>query len=420
MQLKVLKGMKDILPGASDIWQRIEARMRDYAKLYGYSEIRTPILERTELFARGVGDTTDIVQKEMYTFIDKGKRSVTLKPEGTAGTARAFLEGGLYAETLPCKLYYLNAPIFRYEAPQSGRLREHHQFGMECFGTQDASCDAEIISLVYQLLSSFGLKNLKVSLNSIGCPKCRPHYTQHLKAFLEDKRTLLCEDCNNRLEKNPLRILDCKVESCQAAIQDAPKTIDFLCEECATHFSVLRSYLDAINIPYTVNPKIVRGLDYYTKTVFEFVQETDTGLLTVCGGGRYDNLLKELGGPDMPAVGFGLGLERLIMLMEHEEYRREAAPDIYVANIGKEDLLLSYQVVQNLRSQHIKAEMDHSARSLKAQFKFANKIDARFILMVGGEELKRGVFKIRNLETRGEFEVSKDDYISTIKEIIER
>lgn len=418
MQIKVLKGMKDILPGASDIWQNMESRMREYAKLYGYSEIRTPVLERTELFARGVGDTTDIVQKEMYTFTDKGKRSVSLKPEGTAGAVRAFLEGNLYAEILPCKLYYLNVPLFRYEAPQSGRLREHHQFGMECFGSQDPSCDAEIISLVYNLLNSFGLKKLNVSLNSIGCPKCRPIYTQKLKDFLANKQELLCEDCNNRLEKNPLRVLDCKVESCQMAIVDAPRTIDYLCEECAEHFNTLCTYLDAVHIPYIVNPKIVRGLDYYTKTVFEFVQETETGLLTVCGGGRYDNLIKELGGPDMPAVGFGLGLERLFMLMDHKETRLKAAPDIYIANIGKENLVQTYQVLQNLRNNGINAEMDHNARSLKAQFKFANKINARFILMVGGEELERGVFKIRNLDTREEIEVPSTDYIDKIKELL--
>lgn len=407
--------MKDVLPNKSDLWQNIEARMREYAKLYGYSEIRTPVLERTELFARGVGDTTDIVQKEMYTFVDKGKRSISLKPEGTAGTVRAFLEAGLYTETLPCKLYYLNSPIFRYEAPQSGRLREHHQFGMECFGSPEPSCDAEIISLIYGLLSSFGLKNLKVSLNSIGCPKCRPTYTQKLKEFLQDKKENLCKDCLIRMDKNPLRVLDCKEESCQLAIQNAPKTIDYLCEECASHFDKLQNFLQIANIPYEINSKIVRGLDYYTKSVFEFIQETETGVLTVCGGGRYDNLIKELGGPDMPAVGFGLGIERLILLLPEEETRPAAAPDIYVANISKEDILQAYEVVQLLRSQQIKAEMDHNARSLKAQFKFANKAKAKFILMVGGEELQRDAYKIRNLETREEEEISKNDLIQVLK-----
>lgn len=410
--------MKDVLPNKSDLWQKIEARMRDYAKLYGYSEIRTPVLERTELFARGVGDTTDIVQKEMYTFIDKGKRSISLKPEGTAGTVRAFLEAGLYAESLPCKLYYLNSPIFRYEAPQSGRLREHHQFGMECFGSPEASCDAEIISLIYGLLSSFGLQNLKVSLNSIGCPKCRPTYTQKLKEFLQDKKEHLCEDCLVRMDKNPLRVLDCKVESCQNAIQDAPKTIDYLCEECAKHFENLQKFLDIAKIPYEINSKIVRGLDYYTKTVFEFIQETESGVLTVCGGGRYDNLIKELGGPDMPAVGFGLGLERLIMLLPEEDTRPESAPDIYVANISKENLPHAYEIVHLLRSQQIKADMDHNSRSLKSQFKFANKAKAKFILMVGGEELARSSYKIRNLETREEFELKREDLQTTLKTLL--
>ncbi|MDY5730246.1 MAG: histidine--tRNA ligase [Eubacteriales bacterium] len=418
MQIKVLKGMKDILPGKSDVWQNIEERMRSLAAVYGYSEIRTPVLEKTELFTRGVGDTTDIVQKEMYTFKDKGDRSVTLKPEGTAGAVRAFLEANLYAETLPCKMYYINAPLFRYEAPQSGRLREHHQFGMECFGSPNASSDAELISFAYELLKSFGLKNLKVQLNSIGCPKCRPNYTAKLKEFLQDKKERLCNDCKNRMETNPLRVLDCKVETCQQAIVDAPRSIDCFCDECSEHFAALCAYLDAAQIPYAVNSKIVRGLDYYTKTVFEFVQETETGVLTVCGGGRYDNLIEQLGGPKTPAVGFGLGIERLIMLMEESQERRKAAPDVYIANITKEDLALSYQLLLSLRRNGIKSEMDHSGRSLKAQFKFANKVDAKYILLVGGEELQNGKLKIRNLETKEETEFPFENAIEHIESLV--
>lgn len=410
--------MKDILPGKSDVWQNIEERMRSLAAVYGYSEIRTPVLEKTELFTRGVGDTTDIVQKEMYTFKDKGDRSVTLKPEGTAGAVRAFLEANLYAETLPCKMYYINVPLFRYEAPQSGRLREHHQFGMECFGSPNASSDAELISFAYELLKSFGLKNLKVQLNSIGCPKCRPNYTAKLKEFLQDKKEHLCNDCKNRMETNPLRVLDCKVETCQQTIVDAPRTIDCLCDECNEHFAALCAYLDAAQIPYAVNSKIVRGLDYYTKTVFEFVQETETGVLTVCGGGRYDNLIEQLGGPKTPAVGFGLGMERLIMLMEESQERRKAAPDVYIANITKEDLALSYQLLLSLRRNGIKSEMDHSGRSLKAQFKFANKVDAKYILLVGGEELQNGKLKIRNLETKEETEFPFENAIEHIESLV--
>lgn len=418
MSIKILKGMKDVLPSQSDRWQNVESIFRKYASLFGFQEIRTPVLEHTELFARGVGDTTDIVQKEMYTFTDKGERSVTLKPEGTAGTVRAFLEAGLYAEALPSKLYYLNSPIFRYESPQSGRLREHHQFGVECFGSNKASSDAEIISLGYQLLKAFEIPNINVQINSIGCSKCRPSYTKALLAYLEDKKDHLCHDCHNRYIKNPLRVLDCKDEGCKTLIKDSPKITDYLCDECKEHMSTLLKYLDTVEIPYIINPYVVRGLDYYTKTVFEFIQKVDNGYLTVCGGGRYDNLVKQLGGPDTPAVGFGMGIERLLMLMEEKESRLSSSPDIFIANITKNDGFLSYKILNELRSNGIKADMDHLGRSLKAQFKFANKSNAKFILMVGGEELERNAFKLRNLETREELEITNIDLINKLKNIL--
>ena len=322
MFIQAPRGTKDVLPQDSYRWQVVEAKMRKAAALAGYREVRTPVFEHTELFARGVGDTTDIVQKEMYTFKDKGDRSLTLKPEGTAGAVRAFLESNLYAEALPCKMYYVNSPIFRYEATQSGRLREHHQFGLECFGAQDATTDAELILLAYRLVSSLGVKNLAVKINSIGCPNCRPKYHARLKEFLADRIDELCPTCRTRFERNPLRVLDCKEKHCQELVQNAPSILDLLCDDCADHFAQLQECLQAAGIPYVVDSRIVRGLDYYTKTVFELITQTPEGNLTVCGGGRYDNLVEELGGPSIPAAGFGMGIERLLMLLDSEGDRK--------------------------------------------------------------------------------------------------
>ena len=307
--LKVLKGMKDVLPAESARWRALEREMRKAALMAGYREIRTPVLEHTELFARSAGESSDVVRKEMYTFLDKGDRSVTLKPESTAGTVRAFLESGLYAQALPLKMYYVNAPHFRYEAPQSGRLREHHQFGMECFGAAEPSADAELIWLVVRLLDSFGLKNLSVRINSIGCPNCRPAYQKAFREYLAARKDQLCRTCQERMEINPMRTLDCKEEGCKLALADAPVMLDHLCDECRAHFELLKQYLDEAGIHYAVDPRIVRGLDYYTKTVFEVITATPNGELTVCGGGRYDGLVQELGGPAIPAVGFGMGIE---------------------------------------------------------------------------------------------------------------
>ncbi len=279
------RGTKDVLPNDSYRWQHVEAKMREAAAQAGFREVRTPVFEHTELFLRGVGDTTDIVQKEMYTFKDKGDRSITLKPEGTAGAVRALLESSLYADALPSKMYYLNAPIFRYEAPQSGRLREHHQFGLECFGAKDASADAELIMLAYRLLSGLGVKKLSVNINSIGCPNCRPRYHAELKSFLSERVQDMCGDCKTRFERNPLRVLDCKQPHCQELVKDAPSMLDLLCDECREHFAQLQAFLTAAKIPYAIDSRIVRGLDYYTKTVFELITATENGNLTVCGGG---------------------------------------------------------------------------------------------------------------------------------------
>lgn len=421
MMMQAPRGTKDVLPQDSYRWQAVEAKMRQAAALAGYREVRTPVFEHTELFARGVGDTTDIVQKEMYTFKDKGDRSLTLKPEGTAGAVRAFLESNLYAEALPCKMYYLNAPIFRYEAPQSGRLREHHQFGLECFGAQDATTDAELILLAYRLVSSLGVKNLTVKINSIGCPNCRPKYHARLKEFLADRIDGMCSTCRTRFERNPLRVLDCKEKHCQELVQDAPSVLDLLCEDCAAHFAQLQACLQAAGVPYVVDSRIVRGLDYYTKTVFELITQTPEGNLTVCGGGRYDNLVEELGGPSVPAAGFGMGIERLLMLLESEGVQLPC-PDtleVFVTYMG-EAKLAAFRLVEALRAAGIKADMDHCGRSLKAQFKFANKTGAPLTATLGEEELSQGVVKLRDMNTRQEQVVPLAQAAEAVREMLAR
>ena len=413
------RGTRDVLPADSYRWQYIENRMREAAALAGYREARTPVFEHTELFLRGVGDTTDIVQKEMYTFEDKGKRSVTLKPEGTAGAVRCFLEHNLYAEPLPCKLYYLNAPIFRYENPQSGRLREHHQFGMECFGAKEATADAELILTAYHLLRELGIGNLSVEINSIGCPNCRPTYHARLKEFLGGRIDRLCGTCRERFERNPLRVLDCKEKQCQELTKDAPSMLDLLCDECRAHFEELKACLDGAGIPYRVNPRIVRGLDYYTKTVFELVTETSDGKLTVCGGGRYDNLVEQIGEQSIPAVGFGMGLERVLMLLDGEgiEIPKPAWYDVFVTYMG-ENRPKAFALVQALREAGIKADMDHCGRSLKAQFKFANKTGAPLTAVIGDEEAANGTVKLKRMSDGEEVTALLQNACETVRELL--
>ena len=413
------RGTRDVLPTESYKWQYLEEKMRKAAALAGYREVRTPVFEHTELFARGVGDTTDIVQKEMYTFEDKGHRSVTLKPEGTAGAVRCFLESGLYADALPCKMYYLDAPIFRYEAPQSGRLREHHQFGMECFGAREATADAELILVAYKLLSELGIKNLSVNINSIGCPNCRPKYHGMLRDYLAERYDGLCTTCKSRFERNPLRVLDCKEKGCQALVKDAPNMLDVLCDDCRAHFEQLQACLNAAGIPYRVNPRIVRGLDYYTRTVFELITETKDGSLTVCGGGRYDHLVEQIGGPDLPAVGFGMGLERVLMLLDSEGVviPEPSTYDVYITYMG-DHRLEAFMLAERLRNAGLKADMDHCGRSLKAQFKYANKTGAPISATIGDEEAAAGAVKLKNMATREERTIALDRAAETAREMI--
>ena len=395
------RGTKDVLPADSYRWQYVESKMRQAAAEAGFREVRTPVFEHTELFLRGVGDTTDIVQKEMYTFKDKGDRSITLKPEGTSGAARCLLENNLYADTLPCKMYYLNAPIFRYEAPQSGRLREHHQFGLECFGARDASADAELILLAYRLLSGLGVKNLSVNINSIGCPNCRPKYHATLKSFLSGRIGEMCSTCQTRFDRNPLRVLDCKEKHCQELVADAPSMLDLLCDDCKAHFAQLQSYLDAAHIPYQIDPRIVRGLDYYTKTVFEFVAGNIGAQSTVCGGGRYDRLVESLGGPALPGLGFGCGLERLLLVLQESGIALPPAPgpDVFLASADASAQDTTAQLVLALRRAGVAVEHDVTGRSLKAQLKYADKLHTRYLLILGGNELETGGGTLKNMVT---------------------
>ncbi len=420
MAFQVLKGMKDVMPGESAKWQYVERIMRELCAKHGFCEVRTPVLEHTELFLRGVGSTTDIVQKEMYTFTDKGDRSVTLKPEGTAGVVRAFVESGLAGGALPVKMFYLNAPIFRYERPQAGRLREHHQFGIEMFGAKNAAADAECIALVFDLLGRLGVTGLSANINSIGCKECRPKYSAALREYLKDNLDNLCGTCKTRYEQNPLRILDCKEEKCKAICAGAPKTIDCLCDECKEHFESLKACLDALNIPYTVNPMIVRGLDYYTKTVFEVVSDALGAQSAVCGGGRYDYLVEEVGGPSVPAVGFGMGMERLIIMLENMgiPLPEQKTPDVYIASMGDNAFMAAMKLAYTLRDEGIFAEFDHVGRSFKAQFKFADKIGAKSVIVIGDSELETGEYKLKNMRDGSELTFKADNAADAVKSIL--
>ena len=412
------KGTQDMLPGDAHRWQEIEKNVREICSLAGYREIRTPMFEHTELFQRGVGDGTDVVQKEMYTFEDKGGRSITLKPEGTAGVARAFIEAHLFAEPLPCKLYYASCPNFRYEKPQSGRLREFHQNGVEVFCAKDASCDAEVIQLALDILKKNHITGLQLSINSIGCPQCREAYQRALKEYLSEKLPTLCKTCNERFARNPMRILDCKEDAGKLA--DAPKMLDYLCDECREHFEKLKRHLDGLEIAYEVDPGIVRGLDYYTKTVFEIITQTENGPLTVCGGGRYDGLVQELGGPDTPGIGFGMGVERMIMVQNQQGVSPETQPlyDVFVVTMGDEARVSAGKLVRTLRENGVKCDLDHAARSMKAQFKYAGKLGVRHVVVIAGDELEKGVVKLRDMDSGMEAEVARDRIVDILLDIL--
>ncbi len=418
---KAIKGTQDILPDVVYKNQFIEQTLLDIAGKFGFREIRTPVFEHTELFQRGVGETTDVVQKEMYTFDDKGGRSITLRPEGTAGAARAFLEHGLFNEALPQKLcYVLNC--YRYEKPQAGRWREFQQFGVEMLGAAHPAADAEVISLANEIFAFLGVEGIELQLNSIGCPECRKNYHAALKEYFESRKDELCPTCLGRLEKNPMRILDCKSPICSEIAAGAPAIIDYICEDCSKHFESVKKYLDKMNIEYTVNPRIVRGLDYYTRTVFEFVS-TDIGAQgTVCGGGRYDGLIEELGGPHVPSLGFGLGTGRLLMLLEAQgiELPKPAGCDIYIAPMGENASYEAAAIVADLRAGGIGAQTDVVGRSLKAQMKYADKIGAKYTMVLGDDEIASGKAKVKNMDSGEATEMELADLAENFMEFLVR
>ncbi len=398
--LKAQRGTVDILPGESERWQAVENVMREEARIHGFREIRTPVFEDTRLFRRSVGETTDVVQKEMYTFEDKGGRSLTLKPEGTAGAVRAYLEHGLSNEPMPVKLYYIT-PCYRYEKAQAGRQREFHQFGVEIFGSAGPLSDAALIALANSLFGRLGLKNLKLMINSIGCPDCRAEFTKALTAYFTEHKDKLCETCLSRLDRNPMRILDCKNPECAEVAAGAPHILDFLCDDCRAHFEGVKAGLDAAGIAFGIDPTIVRGLDYYTRTVFEFVSGDLGAQSTVCGGGRYDGLVQEMGGNSTPALGFGLGIERLLLIMEKQgvEFPEPEKCDLYLASVGEAARKEAFRLACLLRTSSVAAAFDEAGRSLNAQMKYAGKIGAAFTAVLGDDELSSRKAKIKNMKT---------------------
>ena len=420
MLTKAPRGTKDIIPAEAYKWNYLEEKFRDLCRLYGYEEIRTPVFEHTELFKRGVGDTTDIVQKEMYTFKDRGDRDLTLKPEGTAGVIRAFIENKMYAETQPTKLFYIT-PCFRYERPQSGRQRQFHQFGVEAIGSDTPSLDAEVISLAMQFLGEVGLKDLTVSINSVGCPVCREEYNRLLKDYLAAKADVLCDLCNDRRDKNPMRVIDCKNETCQANIVDIPLMADHLCDNCKDHFDQLKSYLDEMDIKYVVDKKIVRGLDYYKRTAFEIISNDLGAQSTVCGGGRYDGLVEQIGGPSgYSGIGFGLGAERLLLTLEANgvEIGNPNHTDIFVVTIGDKAKLKSFSILKDLRENHISADKDHLDRSLKSQFKYSNKINAKYTIVIGDDELDKDKATLKNMETGDQKLIKISELVNELRSVL--
>ena len=410
------RGTMDVFAPDIFAWNYIEKTVRETAENYGFTEVKTPMFEEIGLFRRGVGETTDVVQKEMYTFTDKDGTVYALRPEGTASVARAIIENGKATDTLPLKYFYL-INCFRYEKPEAGRSREFVQFGTEMFGAPSPGADFTVISLAHAVIEKLGLKNVRLHINSIGCPACRPKYREALVDYLRARQDELCETCVDRMESNPLRVLDCKVDSCKKVAEGAPRTVDHLCPECEAHLSELKAYLDACGIEYVIDPHIVRGLDYYTRTVFEFIAEGIGSQSTVCGGGRYDGLMEQLGGPKMAGIGFGMGITRLILAMKQDgvEIPSLAVPELYIASMGQKAAVEAAKIVSGLRASGVNAECDIMSRSLKAQMKYADKIAARYVLILGDAELGSGRAVIREMASSEQTEIALDavaDYLA--------
>ncbi|MBW1972926.1 MAG: histidine--tRNA ligase [Deltaproteobacteria bacterium] len=413
--IKAIRGFNDILPDEIKFWEYIIDTSKKVFKSFGYKEIIIPILEKTDLFLRTIGEATDIVEKEMYTFSDKKGNSITLRPEATAGIIRAYLEHNLYTKETITKLYLIG-PMFRYERPQKGRYRQFYQIDAEVLGEERPLVDAEILVMVRQLLNNIGIDDVQIEINSLGCKKCRGLYIKKLISFLEGRKDELCSDCRRRLNINPLRILDCKVEGCRKVIQEAPIILDYLCNECSNHFSDLKTYLGQLELPFIVNPLMVRGLDYYTRTTFEVTTKKLGSQNAVVAGGRYDNLIKELGGPDIPAIGFAMGIERLVLLLKEKGFKPYITPLIFVASLGEDAKKEAINLVKNLREASFSVEMDYSLKSLKAQLKRADKLNAKYVLIIGEDELANEEIIIRDMEKANQEKIKKDYILNYLKE----
>lgn len=413
------RGTSDIFLEEAGQWRYVEDIFRQVCQEYNYHEMRTPVFEHTELFERGVGDTTDIVEKEMYTFLDRGERSITLRPEGTAPVVRAYLDNKLSSKPQPVKLWYYG-PMFRYDRPQAGRFRQFHQLGAEVIGTNEPTVDAELIVMLMDFYGRLGLKGLELHINSVGCPKCRAELRVKLQEFFEPKQDQLCNHCRGRLSRNPLRILDCKVESCQSLGKDAPTTLDCLCQECKDHFDKVRHNLDLLMIPYIVNSRLVRGLDYYTHTAFEIIAPEIGAQSSIGGGGRYNGLVESIGGPGTPGVGYALGLERILLTMESQgvSFPESGRIDVFIASADEYGVEKSFPVLSAVRSQGLSADKDYLGRSLKAQMKYAGKLGSRFVVILGEQELSRGVAAVKDMNDGSQFELSLDNIPEEIKKII--
>ena len=411
------KGTNDFLPGESEKWQYIEQLCRQVCAEYGYREIRLPIFEHTEVYLRSVGETSDIVEKEMYSFEDKGLTHVTLRPEGTAGTVRAFLENRLYADPQPTKLYYMG-PMFRYDKPQAGRYRQFNQFGIEVFGADHATIDAEVITLAVEIFKRLGLTGLSVKINTVGCSECRPKHMEELKAYFRQHEDKLCDTCRDRLERNPLRILDCKEDGCKAVAKGAPTTIEAACDTCSSHFNQLLDYLNAVGISYEIDTNLVRGLDYYVRTAFEVViNSVGSAQNALCGGGRYNGMVEQFGGDDMPGIGYAMGMERLLLTLKEQGIELPVGkhPDVYIAPLGDAAQKEAFVLTQALRSKNIYTEKDYLGKSLKAQMKAADRFQVKYCVIIGESELEKGIAVVREMATGEQHEIALSQLVEDLE-----
>ncbi|SDW66419.1 histidyl-tRNA synthetase [Marininema mesophilum] len=418
MSFQIPRGTVDLMPGEVEKWQYIEEKARELCRRYNFSEIRTPLFEQTELFQRGVGETTDIVSKEMYTFMDRGGRSLTLRPEGTAGVVRSFVEKKIYGEPQPTKWYYIGQ-MYRYERPQAGRQRQFHQFGIEAFGAVDPVLDAELVDLGWQFIRSVGVSGVKVALNSVGCSRCRPRYREKLVEYLTPYKEELCKDCHTRLEQNPMRVLDCKKEGCQRVTEDAPRMVNFLCEECAPHFETVKESLDLLGVEWYLDTRLVRGLDYYTQTAFEYILEGQGGHAgSLGGGGRYNGLVQEVGGPEMPGVGFALGLERVLLALESRgvDLPLASGVDCFIVSLGDAAKKRSVLLLKELRQMGSTAERDYLDRKMKGQLKAADRASARYVAIVGENELEKNQVVVKEMATGEQNTIQLDKLATYIRE----